>query len=77
MPRVKIDTPGVTVELDANEASVHELGKQAMDLFREATEVNKNTSTAPAFGFSNDKRWTPDHTDPNYHSNRGFGPVKA
>jgi hypothetical protein len=60
MPRVKIDTPGVSVELDATEASITELGKQAMDMFREAVVVNGKQPAGLAYGFSQEKRWTPD-----------------
>lgn len=77
MPRVKIDTPGVTIELDAPEVPVTELGKQAMDMYREASEVNSKNGPGPAVGFIADKRWTADHTDPNSRSNYGFQPVKA
>lgn len=77
MPRVKIDSPGVTVELDANEVSVTELGKQAMEMYREASEINKSNPTGAATGFSIDKRWTPDHHNANSKSTYGFGPVHA
>ncbi len=77
MPRVKIDTPGVSVELDADEVSVTELGRQAMDLYRKATRVNTNLRTGPAFGFVNDRRWTPDHRNGNARTSKGFEPVHA
>lgn len=77
MPKVEIDTPGVTIRLDASEASVAELSKQALELFREASEVETRQSSGPAFGFSNEKRWTADHHDTHYNGSRGFAPVKG
>lgn len=56
MPRVKIDTPSVTIELDAGEASVAELGKQAMDMYREASEINSKGGGGPAFGLTAERR---------------------
>lgn len=56
MPRVKIDTPGVTIELDANETSVTELGKQAMDMYREATEIHDKNGGGPAYGLNTERR---------------------
>lgn len=52
MPTARIDTPGVTVELTANEASIEALGKQAMDMFREATEIDRKLPTGPGFGLN-------------------------
>jgi hypothetical protein len=75
MPTAKIDTPGVTIELTATEASIEALGKQAMDMYREASAINSATLTGPAFGLNNEKRWTPDHRD--HHRKAGFAPVKA
>ncbi|HCT81190.1 MAG TPA: hypothetical protein DGT23_32395 [Micromonosporaceae bacterium] len=56
MPRVKIDTPGVTIELDAGEVSVAELGKQAMELYREANEVDSKLASGPAYGLAQERR---------------------
>jgi hypothetical protein len=77
MPRVKIDTPGVTVELDAGEASVEQLGKQALEMFKEASDHIGKERTQVGFGLSNEKRWTPDHHDTHYNGSRGFAPAKA
>ena len=52
MPTVKITTPGVSIELEAGEASITELGKHAMELFREATDINNSIRPGPAFGIS-------------------------
>ncbi len=46
MPTVKIQTKDVTIEITANEASITELGNQAIDLYRRATP----NATQP-FGF--------------------------
>lgn len=59
MPTARIDTPGVTVELTANEASIEALGKQAMDMFREATDINNGTPVGVGFGIHNDRRGEP------------------
>jgi hypothetical protein len=64
------------VELDAGEASISELGKQALDMFREASDIHRGEPAGPAFGFTGEKRWTPDHTNTNYQGS-GFAPVKA
>jgi hypothetical protein len=79
MPTVKIGTPGVTVELNANdEASIGELSKQAMDLFREATAVHHAAPTGAAVGFTAERRGTADHHDPVApYGRRGFRPVTA
>lgn len=79
MPKVEIGTAyGVTVRVEANEASVEELRKQAMETFKEATEVQKAVPSGPGFGFTGEKRWTPDHEDLGYPRGRGgFGPVHA
>ncbi len=51
MPRVEIGTAyGVTVKVEANESSVEELRKQAMDSFREACEIERGQSPGPAGG---------------------------
>lgn len=76
MPTARIDTPGVTVELTASEASIEALGKQALELFKDATEIHNRTPTGPAFGFTGEKRWTPDHHDLNHHRD-WIAPVHA
>jgi hypothetical protein len=74
MPRVKIDTPGVTVEIDANEASVTELAAQALQLYRDAGGWPQHQPSAA--GFVAERRWSPDHHD--LAGNRGeFDEVKA
>lgn len=77
MPRVKIDTPGVSVELDANDVTVTDLGKQAMDMYREATLINSGIPAGAAFGFANDKRWTPDHRHTKQWGLGDFAPVQT
>jgi len=52
MPRVKIDTPGVSVELESTKATVIALGKQAMDIFREANSLNERQRPGPGFGLT-------------------------
>jgi hypothetical protein len=70
MPRVKIDTTVVTIELEAAEKSIDDLGKQAMDMFEQASKIMKELPAGPAFGFGNEKRWTPNTV---HHSQRGYG----
>lgn len=77
MPTARIDTPGVTVELTANEANITDLGKQAMDMFREATDINNRTPTGPAAGFHNENRWPKEHYDAPGGGGSGFHPVNA
>ena len=61
MPKVEIDTPGVTIRLEANESSAKELGDLALQLYRDANAVDvAKTSAGPALGFRDDKRWTQD-----------------
>lgn len=57
MTRVKIDTPGVTVELDGD-GSVHELSREALRLFRKAGGWPQGVE-GPAYGFAVEKRTTP------------------
>jgi len=60
VPKVEIDTPGVTIRVEGNEASINELGALALQLFTDANKVDTASKSAgPAFGFSNEKRWTP------------------
>lgn len=74
MPRVKIDTPGVTVEIDANEVSVTELREHALQLFRDAGGWPQTEHKGVGFA-ATDRRWTPDHRDVQYGS--GFEKVGA
>lgn len=77
MPRVKIDTPGVTIELDANEVSIKELGDQALQLYRDATAVDDAAAKAgPAYGFTAERRGTADQREFSTPGRR-FGPVNA
>lgn len=50
MPKVEIDTPGVSIRLEASEASVGELSKQAIELYREANEVDRRRPMQMGFG---------------------------
>lgn len=75
MPRVKIDTPGVTVEVEANEASINELGDQALKLFHEAGGWPQKEHGSFGFGSSAERRWTPDHQHEKYRGD--FGQVQA
>lgn len=60
MPKVEIGTAyGVTIRIEANEASVEELRKQAMDSFREACEIERGQPTGPAGGVQVERRGTP------------------
>lgn len=60
MPKVEISTNSVSIKLDATETSITELGKQALDLLTEASKLDsQRDDTAPAFGFSNERRDTP------------------
>ena len=52
MPRVKIDTPAVTIELESTKATMAVLAKQAMDLFRQATAINERQRPGPGFGLA-------------------------
>lgn len=62
MPKVEIGTAyGVTIRIEANEASVEELRKQAMDSFREACEIERGQPTGPAGGVQVERRGTPQH----------------
>lgn len=66
MPRVKIDTPGVTVEIEANEVSINELGEQALKLFERAGGWPQHQRSAFGFGAATERRWTPDHRHERY-----------
>ncbi len=74
MPRVKIDTPGVSIELDANEVSSKELCEQALQLFKDAGGWPQTEHKGIGFS-ATEKRWTPDHRDVQYGS--GFEKVHA
>lgn len=56
MPKVKIDTPGVTIELEVNEGSIEDLSKQAMDMFREATAINNGIPSGATGSLHNELR---------------------
>lgn len=75
MPRVKIDTPGVTVEIDANEASVKELAEQALQLYRDAGGWPQTEHEGIGFA-ATEKRYAADHKDVNYTMGT-FKEVKA
>jgi hypothetical protein len=77
MPTARIDTPGVTIELTASEVSIEAFGKQAMDMFKEATEVNSATPPGPAAGFTGETRYTADHKRTRTAGHDDFGSVQA
>jgi hypothetical protein len=58
---------------------MQELGKQAMDMFREASEVNNKAPTGLAFGFSQERRGTSDldSVGRGRGGGPGFEPVQA
>jgi hypothetical protein len=73
VPKVEIDTPGVTIRLDANEASTRELADIALQLYKDANAVDDTKrSNGLAFGFSGDRRgqW-----DLGYEDKTGFRTV--
>jgi hypothetical protein len=74
MPRVKIDTPGVTVEIDANEVSAKDLAALALELYKDAGGWPQTEARGIGFAVT-EKRWTPDHRDTGYGG--GFRQVKA
>jgi len=51
MPKVKIGTQGVSVELEATETSIDQLGKQALDLYRDACEIDAKQRVGASLGF--------------------------
>jgi len=59
MPKVKIGTQGVSIELEASETSIDALGKQALDLYRDACAIDAGQSTGPGFGLTNERRGEP------------------
>lgn len=76
MPKVKITTPFVDVELEANESSIDALGKQAIGLLAEAVAALPVRNTVGFGGQHAERRWTYDHHDTKYGGG-GFGPVQA
>lgn len=42
MPRARIEVGHIIVELEANEASISDLSKQAIELARECKDINPN-----------------------------------
>jgi hypothetical protein len=61
MQEVKINTPAVTIELKADETSIDDLSRKALELFRDASDVNSQVASGPAVGFSAERRGTVDH----------------
>lgn len=51
MSKAEIDTALVTIRLHDDNATAEDLRKQAMESFREATEVMKTVGTQGAIGF--------------------------
>lgn len=57
MPRAKIsDAYGLTVELDANEASAGQLGDKALELYRQAVAITDQRPTGSAGGVQAERR---------------------
>ena len=57
MTKVRIDSPGVTVEIEAD-GTLDEVTDKALHAFREAGGWPQ-PRPGPAFGFHADRRWTP------------------
>lgn len=75
MPKVKITTPLVDVELEANESSVEALGKQAVALIAETVATLPPRNTVGYGAQHLDRRGTWDH---HHDKGRGdFAPVQA
>lgn len=60
MPKVEIDTPGVTIRVEATESSAKELGDLALQLYRDTNDIDSKKSLGPATGFTAERRWTHD-----------------
>lgn len=56
MTKVRIDTPGATIEVEAD-GDLAEVSDQALELFREAGGWPRGDG--PAFGFSQERRYSP------------------
>lgn len=65
MPRVKIDTPGVTVEIEAGEVSSKELCEQALQLYRDAGGWPQTEHRGIGFA-ATENRFEPDHRHHRY-----------
>ena len=55
MPKVEINSQGVSIHIEANEASPTELSALALQLFKDATTVDAKKSAGPALGFTTDR----------------------
>lgn len=55
MPKVEINSQGVSIHVEANEASPTELGALALQLFKDANAVETAKSAGPAFGFTTER----------------------
>lgn len=56
MPKVEINSHGVSIHVEANEASPTELGALALQLFRDANAIEAEKRVGPAFGFTTERR---------------------
>lgn len=78
MPRAKVsDAYGLSVELEANEASYTELGDKALDMLAKAVDIVDKRPPGLAAGVQAETRHIRDHCDPNGRSDFGFAPPKA
>lgn len=78
MPRAKIsDAYGITVELEANEASAEALGDKALEMLAKAVAIVDKRPPGLANGAHTENRWFPAHRDTHYNGVAGFAPVKA
>ena len=75
MPRVEIDTPGVTIRIEATEISVKDLAAEALQLYKDDGGWPQTEHKGIGFA-ATEKRWTADHHDINA-THGGFDPVKA
>mgnify|MGYP001583104564 CR=1 FL=1 len=55
MPKVEINSQGVSIHIEANEASPTELSAIALKLYKDATDIDTAKSAGPALGFTTDR----------------------
>jgi len=55
MPKVEINSQGVSIHVEATEASATELGELALRLFKDANDVDAKKSPGPAMGFRTER----------------------
>lgn len=76
MTKVKIDTPGVTVEVEAD-GELSDVAAKALQVFTEAGGWPQPTQ-GPATGFQlTDRRWTPPTQSSSMHQSPGPYPIQA